>query len=277
MKAFLPALLLILLALPALAAEKEPVYDRVMRTQTIRCGYGLWDVYLNKDPNTGKMSGIFYDYVETLGKNLSLKIEWVEEVGWGDYITSLVNDRIDAYCTATSWNAERARQVDFITPIFFMGSSIFVKNGDTRFDNNLALLNKEDITLAMVEGDIYSKISNAEFPKAKKQELPQLATPAELFMAVSTGKANAAIMETTSGLAFMEHNPGKLQMVKLDAPFRISPVSISVKGGEFRFQRMLEIATVEMLNDGVIAKILNKYDPKGTNRFEIASPIKVKK
>jgi hypothetical protein len=85
----------IVACVPAVYAQ-DTVYDRVMKSQTIRCGYGLWSVYLHKDPNTGKMGGIYYDYMEALGKNLGLKIEWTEEVGWGDYIAGLKGDRFDA-------------------------------------------------------------------------------------------------------------------------------------------------------------------------------------
>src|ERR1700722_20209029 len=60
---------------------KESAYDRVMRTQTIRCGYVLRTPLLVKDPNTAQLSGLFYEYVENLGKALHLKIEWSEEMG----------------------------------------------------------------------------------------------------------------------------------------------------------------------------------------------------
>ncbi|MEK7801112.1 MAG: hypothetical protein AAB276_01545 [Pseudomonadota bacterium] len=43
-KLLIVSLLILAVVFPAYAsdASKESVYDRVMRTGTIRCGYGLW-------------------------------------------------------------------------------------------------------------------------------------------------------------------------------------------------------------------------------------------
>lgn len=256
--------------------DKESVYDRVMRTGTIRCGYGLWSVYLSKDPNTGKMGGIYYDYMEALGKNLGLKIEWTEEAGWGNYITALENKRFDAFCTVVTLNAERARQADFLTPIFYMGSDIFVAEGDKRFDGNLAAINKPDVTMITYEGDIYSKISAAEFPKSRKFELPQNASSAELFSSLATHKGDVLLVDSSSAYEYMEKNPGKIRKAKLPSPFRASPEGVSIKGGEYRFQRMLDIATIELLTNGTIDTILKKYDPKGIAHIPLVKPYQMK-
>lgn len=55
------ACVVLLMAFPAFAAEKESSYDRVMRTRTLRCGYGIFQPMIMKDPNTRKISGIFVD------------------------------------------------------------------------------------------------------------------------------------------------------------------------------------------------------------------------
>jgi ABC-type amino acid transport substrate-binding protein len=280
MKRLLLAFLFVLVsALPALAvdAPKESVYDRVLRTGTIRCGYGMWDIHLKKDPNTGKFSGIFYDYMEALGKALNLKIEWAEEVGWGDYIAGLVNDRFDAYCTVVGLNAERARQVDFLTPLFFLRSDVFARVGDARFDHHLERINQPDVTMTTIEGDLYGKIADREFPLAKKLTLPQLATTAELFTSLADGKSDVIITDASSGAVYLHNNPGKIERVKLDAPYRALPASISIKGGEYRFQRMLDIATIEMMANGTIGQILDKYDPQREAVADAADPVKVKK
>ena len=43
---------------------KESTYERVIRTGEIRCAYAVYEPPLIKDPNTGKLSGIFYDVME---------------------------------------------------------------------------------------------------------------------------------------------------------------------------------------------------------------------
>src|SRR6202012_5680823 len=101
------------------AVQKESAYQRVMRTQTIRCGYVLWTPFLVKDPNSGKLSGVFYDYTEALAKALHLKIEWDEEMGWADFPSALNEGRVDVMCGGSRPNSSRAREIDFVKPILY--------------------------------------------------------------------------------------------------------------------------------------------------------------
>lgn len=54
-----------------------------MATRTLRCGYGLWEPAVMRDPNTGEVSGLFVDIMEALGELTDIEIEWMEEVPWG--------------------------------------------------------------------------------------------------------------------------------------------------------------------------------------------------
>ncbi len=265
-------LLLSLLAFTfAFPAYAESTYDRVMKAGKIRCGYGLWSIYLAREPNTGKMSGIFYDYMEEMGKNLSLKIEWAEEVGDGEAITALETGRIDAYCSILFWNAERARTADFVEPLFYSGTFAFARAGDTRFDGNLAAINKPEVKIISVDGDIFAKIVKLEFPQATSVSLPQITTEAETFLTLAGGKADILLNEPYAAADFMKNNPNKIQRVAL-GPIRYSPSSLMIKGGEDRFRRMLDIATVEMHGNGAVEKIISKYEEYDDAILRVAKP-----
>ena len=99
------------------AHDKESVYERVIKSGKIKCAYYIAPPYFNKDPVTGKFSGIFYEYVESLGKKLNLKIDWNLEVGLGDLVEAIRLDRVDAYCAGLWNNPARAKNVDFNTPV----------------------------------------------------------------------------------------------------------------------------------------------------------------
>ena len=47
--------------------RKETAYERMTRTNTLRCGYNLWEPWVMKDPTTGVMSGAFVDFIEMIG------------------------------------------------------------------------------------------------------------------------------------------------------------------------------------------------------------------
>jgi len=50
------------------APIRESAYARVMRTGTLRCGYVLYPKTIERDLNTGKMSGPMYAIMEEMGK-----------------------------------------------------------------------------------------------------------------------------------------------------------------------------------------------------------------
>ena len=130
---------------------KETAFDRVVRTNVLRCGYGIWKPGLSKDPQTGKLSGIFYDYLEAIGQHTGLKIEWTEEVGWGDFPAALNSGRIDAMCFGAWPKAVSAREVLFTEPTYFLPINAYVRDGDTRFDGAIEKVNAPSIKISTMD------------------------------------------------------------------------------------------------------------------------------
>src|SRR4051812_48435106 len=80
------------------AIRKETAYERILRTGTLRCGYGIWPpVMLMKDANTGKISGVLVDITKEMAKALNLKVEWIEETGWAEWAEALKAHRFDVF------------------------------------------------------------------------------------------------------------------------------------------------------------------------------------
>jgi ABC-type amino acid transport substrate-binding protein len=167
MRTLIALLLFVGLSFPALATDKESAYDRVMRTGTIKCGYFLYPPVLMKDPNSGKFSGIFYDYIEALAKNLSLKVDWAEEIGLADYPAALESGRIDAYCAGTWIRGSRARVHDYIEPLYYLPLYVYVRKDDHRFDKNPHILNDPQYTLAILEGGATETVRQELFERSK--------------------------------------------------------------------------------------------------------------
>jgi len=253
-------------------ATVESAYDRVMRTQTIRCGYIVWTPAILKDPNTGQLSGIFYDYTQELGKALHLKIEWTEEMGWSDFPAALESGRVDAMCAGSFANSARARMIDFTQPIFYEPMYVYVRTDDTRFDNNMTLINDPAITIISVEGATTSLVAMQDFPKAKNTQLPEMTSLSESFVSLVGGKGDVVIMPSPPAREYDTHNPGKIRRVPAKAPLRFFGVSIALGGGQDRLRRMLDFATEEMLASGQVEKIIIKYDNNPDDLLRVALP-----
>lgn len=239
------------------ASAQEPAFERVMATGTLRCGYFSWDPGFIVDPNTGEKSGIFYDYTTRLGEILNLKIEWVEEVALGEYPAALRSQRIDAFCSAMWPTGARARGSDFLTPIYYLPLYAYTRLNDKRFSDN-ASLNDATVKMAVLEGGATQTIQKAQFPKAKAVDLPQMTSPAELFVTLAHGKADAVIYDRLTFSAFDRQNPGQITQLGTQ-PVKLFANTMAVGVGENKLRRLLDHGTRELLINGQIDAILQNY------------------
>ncbi|MBM3602386.1 MAG: transporter substrate-binding domain-containing protein [Alphaproteobacteria bacterium] len=81
----------------ASVAPYGKAYERVMRTNTLRCGYIIAPLIFTQDSNTGEMGGIFKESADIVAKKLDLKIEWMETT-FGTVVQDLTDGKIDAHC-----------------------------------------------------------------------------------------------------------------------------------------------------------------------------------
>lgn len=260
-------LFLLAVAMPAQAAsEKETALERVLRTGVLRCGYGAEMPYLYKDAATGEMKGIFYDYMEELAKTLSIRIDWAEEMGWGQFPTALESGRIDAFCSCTAKTGGRARSVDYVTPVVYDSFMLVTRPDEHRFDNNIEALNDPSVTFVGMEGQNEVVILRERFPKAKIEELPQITGDfSQAMMNVATGKADAILVAGSVFATFDKKFPEKLVPIPGIKPLQMMSTAIVIKAGEHDLRRMLDNGTMVLHESGKIESIIRSYDlPDGT-------------
>lgn len=253
-------LLLLTFTFPALAQEtkKESVYDRIMRTNTIRCGYYIWPPFLDKDVNTAKISGIAYDMTEEIGKQLGLKVEWTAEINFDSMFEGYVTGRYDLICAPLSATPSRARASDFTNHFGYFPYYLYAKEGDMRFENDYTKANVAAVKYASLEGDMNAILGNEVFPLTEKLSLAQTAGSTDPLMAVATGKADIATLEPVAALGFMRANPGKIRRVA-GPPVRVLSLSYSVPIGEERLKAMLNTTLEVLLNTGFIDRAFKVY------------------
>ena len=257
----LGAIVLLLLGFGAEAAESKPsAFTRVIASNTLRCGYIVYPPQLSKDPNTGALSGIAYDIVERIGKDLSLNIKWTEEVGTGSWQEGLNTGRYDMLCNTAWATTPRARIVAFSTPAFYTAVNAYARVGDTRFDKKLAVANSPDVTIATIDGGTSATIAAEDFPLAKLDSLPDLTDFSQLLLEVQTRKADLTFSEAAQFHEFERHNQGKLRNVTPDHPVRLIANAFFVAGDELRLLGMINAALNTLHNSGFIDKVLDKYE-----------------
>jgi len=274
MKQCLLTLLLVFIVFPAFAADKETVYDRVMRTGTIRCGYVIYPPNTMKEPNTGKIYGISPDIVEELASGLGLKVEWTEEVGTASMVEGLETGRYDMLCTAAWLNLPRARVAAFSRAVYYTVVNAASRTDDTRFDNNPGAINNPGVKIGSVDGSAYTIIAQTQFPQAKIISYPDMTDLAQPLEDVKTGKADVAFMENYILNRFMENNPGTVKQVAADKPVKVFQNSFLFKGGEYRFVHMIDVALTHMLNNDDVDRIIARHETYPDSFKRVAKPYK---
>lgn len=249
---------LLIASAPAFAGEKakESTYDRVMRTGTIRCGYIIVPPTMIKDQNTGALSGIVYDTMEDMAKSLGLKVEWVEEVGFGTMFEGFKTGRYDAVCFSVIANPERARVADFLSPSYFLRFNVYMKKDTPLSSVNLSSLNDPKVKFAAVDGGMSDIFARIDFPKANILSNSDLVSLPELMMQVATGKADAVIMDAYLGSAFNDAHPESPMTV---FPYKVFPAAIAIPKNEYPLKSMLDIALQTLQYTGRFDQIIAKY------------------
>ncbi|MCB1555875.1 MAG: amino acid ABC transporter substrate-binding protein [Alphaproteobacteria bacterium] len=246
---------------PAYAADKqkEPVYERVIRTGQIRCGYAISPPVLVMDPNTKELSGLDVDLWTEIGKELGLEIEWTQEVGWGSFIEDLRVGRVDAFCSQLWPDPGRSKFLSLAGPVIFSFLDAYVRADDFRFDGDLSKINDPSVKIPAIEGDVGVTIAKNGFPQASIDYLPQSNTLSEMFLSVLTKKSDVIFIDQAMIKALDENNRGKIRKVA-DVPHAFTFASYyGVLAGETQLRDMIALALQTMKNDGRLEKLAHKY------------------
>lgn len=254
---------IIILSIGCRTAYAESVYDRVMRTGEIRCGYLLWPPFFDRDLNTGKFSGMNYDYVESIGRSLGVKIEWALAVSPGDQVEALRSGKIDAMCAGDGpLIPSTLKYLSYSEPLAYIPFFLYARSDDKRFDLNWKeVINQSWVRISTIDGDASGQTARIFFPKAKHITIPQIAYPNQMMMDVETKKADILINDPLTMSVYFEQNPDYLKRIDTKGPVAVIPNTLSVLKSEdtILFISMLDQAIENLKNSGLEKKILEPY------------------
>jgi ABC-type amino acid transport substrate-binding protein len=253
---------------------KESAFQRVIRTNTLRCSYLVMPPQFTRDPNTGAFSGVSYDVVMEAAKRLSLNVDWVEEVNFMTVAEGLKTGRYDSFCLASYRWAPSSRVMEYTTPIYASTTDAYVRADDHRFDADLKAINDPSVTIAIIDGGEASAfIREADFPKSSAYSLSEGAGPSLLLESVATKKADVSLSNPLMAMPYLISNPGKLRRVEGHAPIRSYSHALSFAKGEHDLTSMFNVVLDGMRDDGTIDKILDQYEKIPHSFVRIKSPV----
>jgi ABC-type amino acid transport substrate-binding protein len=194
-----------------------------------------------------------------VAKNLGLKVQYAEEVGWGTMTEGLQTNRYDVVASVAWVNANRARVADFSHPLYYSPVLAYAKKDEHRFDGKLDILNSPSYKIATIDGETANVIANEDYPLCKKVSLPQLSDLSQMLLTVSSGKADVTFVEKSVATDYLKHNPGAIVAIK-SGPVRVFPNCWMFRRGQMELKDMLDSALDQVENSGAVEKILRKYE-----------------
>ena len=247
--------LALLCATSAFAAERESAYDRVMKTQTIKCGYGTNRPWIYKDDTTGKMAGLNVTIMEKIAGTLGLSLSWPEETGWAEVPTALSSGRVDVACSALWNDPVRGRQTAYTDPVFYQPIYVYARADDTRFTGKIEELNDPSVRISVQEGDFGLGLAQRFFPKATHVTIPQQAAWTDIYMNIITKKADVTFIDAVNASNFNKNNDNKLRRIPLTEPMAIYGLSYAVSIHEPALKEMINSAVRYMIQTGQIEEL----------------------
>ena len=234
-------------------------FERIMQTGVIRCGYTAWDPMLKVDPTTKEVSGLAHDVMEAAAKYLDLKVEWTEEVGWGEFNQALQNQRFDVFCAGGTPNGERAKVTLTTLPFVYTDFGVIVRADDTRFDANAQRLNQPDIRFGQLDGTTAVKIIRDGFPAAKLKGYPETIPLSQMAIDIATGKLDASLIPITVMHLYNQQHPGALKRLEGVGANRNLPNVFFVSRHEPQLKHLLDTAITEVLDAGVVYRSIKQH------------------
>jgi len=188
------------------SAKTQTVYERVINSGALRCGFFPEAPFTVIDPNTGKKSGIAVELAEKITEELGLKLEWISAENFGALTEDLRNGRYDAIC-ASLFNLPRAGRIDYTTPYAYAPVFAYTQQGRSEFDNKLDTLDWSKITLTGMDGEGATTIARKKMPEAHFVILPPSSPVSEMLTGIVDKKADIALVQPDVFKNFSKYNP----------------------------------------------------------------------
>lgn len=232
-------------------------YSRIMQSGILRAAFVEYPPVIHREGS--EFSGIFFEIIKGFAQKLDLKIEWVEETGYGVVIEGLREGRFDIFCSATWPTPERHKKAALSRPIYYSDVGVWVRADSPLAAEDWIALNDPQYSIAVTEGDITHEICLTDFVFAKWVRTPQLGGVKALLDFVADGRAHATMVERMTYQAYAANLSHPLVNIAQDMPIRRYPNCFLVGNNQDDFLEILDCYLVEMAETGEIERIIEQY------------------
>lgn len=229
--------------------EEVSVLQRVKDNKVIKVG--LEDTYPPMEFRNEKneLVGFDIDLTDEIGKRLGVKVEYVM-TEFGGLIMSLNSNKIDMSASAISITDERKKEVEFTKPYVNSGQALVVKKGNT------SIKDEKDLKGKMVGAQLGTTGEEAAKKIEGVKEVKAYDKVSQVFQDLDIGRIDAVIVDEFVGRYYLSKQKDKSDVVK---SLEQEPIGIAFKSGENELQEEVQKIIDEMIKDGTMSKISEKW------------------
>ncbi len=184
-------------------------------------------------------------------------------------IPLLANGTIDLECGSTTNKADRHNLVWF-SPTTFVAQIVIVAKKDTKVDvNDLKSFSGKSIA-ATAGGQTFKAIASANAEKNYGISVLPAKDTGEAFLMLSSGRAAGIANDDGLAYASVASSKNPEDYVISTQGLELAPYAILEPKDDVEFKALVDKSVVELMKDGTVEKIYNKYftspiPPRGIN------------
>lgn len=226
--------------------------DAIIRSGTIRVGVNPNFPPMSSYGSTNELEGFDVDIGRKIAEALGVQAEFVT-TETAQRVPFLLSNRIDIALGALTRTTERAKLVSFTVPLHTESMGVITTD---RIDaTSWSDLNREDITLVNMRGNLSVNLLKGKLPKPK---VLLVDGNADTIRAIAQGRADALVENVDFFLNFTE-NYSDVKWRVLKDPIYVSWCGIGLKKGSLELKDFLNILLFELHKDGTISAIWEKW------------------
>lgn len=250
----------IALAASATRAQDLPQghLDRIKSSGVVRVC--IWPDYYSityRNPKTQQLSGIDIDMANELGKDLGVKVQFIDS-SFAKLIDDVTQDRCDVAMFAIGVTPLRAEKLHFTSP--HLASDIYAITTKT----NRRIKSWEDIdkagsVVAVAKGTLHEPVMKE---KLKAAQLVVLDTPFAREQEVESGRADVFMTDYPYSQRFLA-NSDWARLVSPPSTYHITPYAYAVAPGDETWHARMDRFVSDVKHDGRLLESAkrHKLDP----------------
>lgn len=250
-------LIVAFMSLFAADGKADDALDQIHKRGEMRVGYIPWNPAVIKDPETGRLSGIFPDMVDYMAETLKLKVTWMETT-LGNFAAGLQSRQFDFSVGPIFITIPRSVPIAFTQPVAYVGNSAVVK-GSTSPPQLLEEIKERKMKVAVLQGQAMDEFFKRRFPDVELVILSggDLTAP---LAAVSSGQADIGFMNTVTVSQYVKEHPDTKAVFMGEDHLEMLPLAWSTRHEDRKLQSFLESSISYLKSTGRLEHIQARYE-----------------